>query len=72
MLDANMSADITAKHGDTVLINNQSLFTLKILGGPGTGQTRLVTGWDHVRAQWLLLLLLPSWYFDLFLSFLFP
>lgn len=42
------------------------------LGGPGTGQTRLVTGWDHVRAQWLLLLLLPSWYFDLFLSFLFP
>eukprot|EP00729_Bicosta_minor_P004002 gene4002-27673_t len=47
VLDANMSADITAKHGDTVLINNQSLFTLKILGGPGTGQTRLVTGWDH-------------------------
>ena len=33
-------------HHDSVLVHNRSLLTLKILEGPGTGQTRMVTGWD--------------------------
>jgi hypothetical protein len=45
VLDAGMALNISHKH-DTVLTNNRSMLTLKILGGPGVGQTRMVTGWN--------------------------
>lgn len=53
ILDANMSADI-AKRGDEVLTDGWPMLTLKILGGPGTGQTRLVTGWTAASRTLLL------------------
>ena len=46
VLDSNMTAAI-ATHGDSVLQKGQSMLTLKVLGGPGTGQTRMVIGWDN-------------------------
>ena len=53
VLDENMTAAIAAK-GGSVLTNGRAMLTLKILGcgagtdhGCGTGQTRLVTGWDN-------------------------
>jgi hypothetical protein len=41
VLDQNMTAAI-GTHGNTVLEQGRSMLTLKILGGPGTGQTRMV------------------------------
>jgi hypothetical protein len=45
VVDYNMTAEIIAK-GNTVLVGNMAQLTVKILGGSGTGQTRIVTGWD--------------------------
>ena len=45
VLDANMTAGIAA-HGGSVLTGGRAMLTLKVLGGGGTGQARIVTGWD--------------------------
>ena len=45
ILDAGMALNISHKQ-DSVLTNNRSMLTLKVLGGPATGSTRMVIGWD--------------------------
>ena len=48
IVDAGMALNISHRQ-DVVLTHNRSMLTLKILGGPGVGQSRMVTGWDKVR-----------------------
>lgn len=47
VLDENMTDAIVTKHGNSVMQKGQTMLTLKILGGPGTGQTRMVVGWEN-------------------------
>eukprot|EP01052_Picozoa_sp_SAG31_P065317 SAG31_NODE_24149_length_488_cov_0.786632_1_plen_147_part_01 len=54
ILDLNMTAEIEGKannvlfsHAKLPFFPRRALLTLKVLGGPGTGQTRLVTGWNN-------------------------
>ena len=62
VLDANFSREISSHHGSSgeggdgsVLVDGgQALLTLKVMGGPGTGQTRMVTGWNATTRTLLL------------------
>lgn len=61
LLSANMSAQLQDKN-NVVLVGGRSLLTLKVLGGPGTGQTRLVTGWDNSTQTLTLESPLDGWF----------